>query len=158
MKAYRAGQTERIPADHDLPLLFASDSRLHIGFLISLVAVVVIWLLLTRTTFGYEIRTVGGNPEAARFAGIRINWLITRVSLLGGGLCGLAGANAILGVQHVLLSNFSPGLGVHRDRGGAARRADAVRRAVRRRSCSARSRSARRTCSTRRACRPRSAG
>ncbi len=111
MKAYRAGQTERIPADHDLPLLFASDSRLHMGFLISLVAVVVVWLLLTRTTFGYEIRTVGGNPEAARFAGIRINWLITRVSLLGGGLCGLAGANAILGVQHVLLSNFSPGWG-----------------------------------------------
>ena len=52
MKAYRAGQTERIPADHDLPLLFASDSRLHMGFLISLVAVVVVWLLLTRTTFG----------------------------------------------------------------------------------------------------------
>ena len=33
----------------------------------------VVWLLLTRTTFGYEIRTVGGNPEAARFAGISIN-------------------------------------------------------------------------------------
>ncbi len=111
MKAYRAGQTERIPANHDLPLPFEPDSRLHIGFLITLVAVVGIWLLLTRTTFGYEIRTVGGNPDAARFAGIRINWLITRVALLGGGLCGLAGANAILGVQHVLLSNFSPGWG-----------------------------------------------
>jgi general nucleoside transport system permease protein len=111
MKAYRAGQTERIAADKDLPLLFAPDSRLHMGFLLALVAVVVVWLLLTRTTFGYEIRTVGGNPDAARFAGIRVNWLITRVSLLGGGLCGLAGANAILGVQHVLLSNFSPGWG-----------------------------------------------
>lgn len=111
MKAYRAGQSERIEPDYFLPLPFSPDSRLHLGFLITLVAVVLIWLLLTRTTFGYEIRTVGGNPEAARFAGIRMNWLITRVSLLGGGLCGLAGANAILGVQHVLLSNFSPGWG-----------------------------------------------
>jgi general nucleoside transport system permease protein len=111
MKAYRAGQTERIGADKDLPVPFAPDSRLHIGFLLTLLAVGGVWLLLTRTTFGYEIRTLGSNPEAARFAGIRINWLVARVSLLGGGLCGLAGANAVLGVQHVLLSNFSPGWG-----------------------------------------------
>ncbi|MGD9957327.1 MAG: ABC transporter permease, partial [Candidatus Nanopelagicales bacterium] len=51
------------------------------------------------------------NPDAARYAGISANRLIARVSLLSGGLCGLAGANAILGVQHVLLSDFSPGWG-----------------------------------------------
>jgi general nucleoside transport system permease protein len=111
LKAYRAGQSERITPDYFLPLPFSPDSRMHLGFLLTLVAVIAVWLLFTRTTFGYEIRTVGGNQEAARFAGIRINWLITRVSLIGGGLCGLAGANAILGVQHVLLSSFSPGWG-----------------------------------------------
>jgi simple sugar transport system permease protein len=110
IKAYRAGQTERIEADRDLPLLL-DGTRLHVGFLVSIAAVVVVWLLLTRTTFGYEIRTVGANPQAARFAGIRVSSVHARVSLLGGGLCGLAGANAVLGVQHVLLSNMSPGWG-----------------------------------------------
>jgi simple sugar transport system permease protein len=110
IKAYRAGQTERIEADRDLPLL-VDGTRLHVGFLVSIAAVGVVWLLLTRTTFGYEMRTAGGNPQAARFAGIKLNALYTKVSLLGGGLCGLAGANAVLGVQHVLLSNMSPGWG-----------------------------------------------
>jgi ABC-type uncharacterized transport system permease subunit len=110
IKAYRAGQTDRIDAQHDLPLL-VSGTRLHVGFLLSLAAVLVVWLLLTRTRFGYEIRTVGANPQAARFAGIGLNSVFTRVSLIGGGLCGLAGANAVLGVQHVLLSTLSPGWG-----------------------------------------------
>jgi ABC-type uncharacterized transport system permease subunit len=110
IQAYRAGQTERLPNDHWLPILIPG-TRLHAGILIGLVAVVVVWFIFNRTTFGYEIRTVGGNPQAARFAGINANWVIARVSLLGGGLCGLAGANAILGVQHVLLDNFSTGIG-----------------------------------------------
>jgi len=110
IKAYRAGQTERLDPDKDLPLLI-DGTRLHLGFLISVAAVIVVWLLLTRTTFGYELRTAGGNPQAARFAGINLNRVYAKVSLLGGGLCGLAGANAVLGVQHVLLSNMSPGWG-----------------------------------------------
>lgn len=109
IQAYRAGQTERLPAEHWLPTL--PGTRLHVGILIGVAAVALIWIMLNRTTFGYEIRTVGANPQAARFAGINSNWVIVRVSLLGGGLCGLAGANAILGVQHVLLDNFSAGMG-----------------------------------------------
>ena len=108
--AYRAGQSERIPNEHWLPTLIPG-TRLHVGILIGVVAVGLVWLMLNRTTFGYEIRTVGANPQAARFAGINANRVIVRVSLLGGGLCGLAGANAILGVQHVLLDNFSTGIG-----------------------------------------------
>jgi len=107
MKAYRAGQTERIEAE--LPLIFGD--RLHAGILLSLVAVIVIWLLVARTRLGYEMRTLGSNPDAARYAGISAPSVIGRVSLLSGGLCGLAGANAILGAQHVLLSDFSPGWG-----------------------------------------------
>jgi general nucleoside transport system permease protein len=110
IQAYRAGQTERIPTEYYLPTLIP-DTRVHVGFLIGLAAVVGLWLLLYRTTFGYEIRTVGGNPDAARYAGISANKVIVRVSLIGGGLCGVAGANAILGVQHVLLSTFSTGFG-----------------------------------------------
>jgi simple sugar transport system permease protein len=108
--AYRAGQTERLPKEHWLPTIIPG-TRLHAGILIGIVAVAIVWVMLNRTTFGYEIRTVGANPRAARFAGINSSWVIARVSLLGGGLCGLAGANAILGVQHVLLDNFSTGIG-----------------------------------------------
>lgn len=110
MKAYRAGQTERIPDHAFLPTLF-TGTRVHAGILIALAAVIVFWLIMRRTSFGYEIRTVGGNAAAARFAGINVNRVYLKVSLLGGGLCGLAGANTILGVQHVLLSNLSPGWG-----------------------------------------------
>lgn len=110
MKAYRAGQTERIPDDAFLPTLI-SGTRVHAGILLALAAVVMFWLIMRRTSFGYEIRTVGGNAQAARFAGIGVNRVYVKVSLLGGGLCGLAGANTILGVQHVLLSNLSPGWG-----------------------------------------------
>jgi len=107
MKAYRAGQTEVI--DVELPIIFGD--RLHAGFILALVAVVVVWLLLSRTRLGYEMRTLGANPEAARYAGIHTGRVIAKVSLLSGGLCGLAGAHAILGVQHVLLSELSPGWG-----------------------------------------------
>lgn len=107
MKSYRAGQTDRL--DVELPLIL--KDRLHAGTLISLAAVVLVWVLLSRTRLGYEMRTLGSNPEAARYAGIRVDSVIARVSLLSGGLCGLAGANAILGIQHVLLSDFSPGWG-----------------------------------------------
>ncbi len=110
IKAYRAGQTERIPEDTFLPY-FVPGMRLHIGFLIAVAAVIVVWIILNRTTFGYEMKTVGGNPQAARFSGISLKRVYIRVSLIGGGLCGLAGANVVLGVQHVLISNFSPGWG-----------------------------------------------
>jgi ABC-type uncharacterized transport system permease subunit len=110
IKAYRAGQTERIAEGNDLPTLIPG-TRLHIGFVLSLVAIGAIWLLLSKTTLGYEIKTLGGNPDAALFAGISPRRVITRVAVIGGGLCGLAGANIVLGVQHILLSNFSPGFG-----------------------------------------------
>ena len=88
------------------------DALTGIPVLIGAIAAVgLLWWVLNRTTFGYELRTVGGNPRAARFAGIRERRIVTKVALLGGALCGLAGANAVLGVQHVLLSNFSPGWG-----------------------------------------------
>jgi len=110
MQAYRAGQTERIPDAAFLPTLF-SGTRVHAGVLLAAAAVIIFWLIMRRTTFGYEIATVGGNAKAARFAGIDVNRVYLKVSLIGGGLCGLAGANTILGVQHVLLSNLSPGWG-----------------------------------------------
>jgi general nucleoside transport system permease protein len=78
---------------------------LHIGIFIALLALLVFWVLLNRTTFGYEVRAVGFNPEAARASGISV----TRNYVLAMGVCGLfaglAGALDILGWQFRLATN-----------------------------------------------------
>jgi simple sugar transport system permease protein len=89
----------------------AWDLRLHLGFLLALVMVVVIWWLLTRTTTGFEIRTVGANPDAAQYAGMSITRNFVLAMALSGGLAGLAGASQVLGLEHNLKASFSAGYG-----------------------------------------------
>jgi ABC-type uncharacterized transport system permease subunit len=78
---------------------------LHVGLFVALGALVVFWVLLNRTTFGYEVRAVGFNPEAARASGISV----TRNYVLAMGVCGLfaglAGALDVLGWQFRLATN-----------------------------------------------------
>jgi simple sugar transport system permease protein len=83
----------------------------HLGFVFSVVAAVLLWWFLNRTRKGYEIRLIGDNPRAARYAGINIGRMILLVMLISGGLAGLAGAAEIGGVVHRLQENFSPGYG-----------------------------------------------
>jgi simple sugar transport system permease protein len=68
-------------------------------------------VLLRRTTFGYQLRAIGANPHAARFAGLPVERALLAGMSLGGGLAGLAGACVILGVQYRLSDAFSPGYG-----------------------------------------------
>jgi simple sugar transport system permease protein len=74
------------------------------------VAVFIYWLLF-KTTIGFEIRTVGANPKAARYAGISITRNFVLAMALSGGLAGLAAANDILGLIHYMPSAFSTGYG-----------------------------------------------
>jgi simple sugar transport system permease protein len=83
----------------------------HLGLIIALVAVVVVWFILYRSRWGYEIRLIGDNPKAARYAGINIGRNIILVMMLSGGLAGLAGASEITGVVHRLQGSISPGYG-----------------------------------------------
>jgi len=94
-----------------LPKLFGPDYRLHAGFIIALAAVALIYWLLYKTTLGFEIRTTGANPSAARYAGIRAGWTIVLVMTIAGGLAGLAGAGEVLGLKHNLPATFSRGYG-----------------------------------------------
>jgi simple sugar transport system permease protein len=80
-----------------LPILI-DGTKMHAGIIVALVAAVVIWFVLFKTTLGFEIRTVGQNPNAARYAGIRPNLIIVLTMSLAGGLAGLAGACEILGI------------------------------------------------------------
>ena len=79
------------PVDPSATLPNAGDSRLHLGFLLALIAAVAVWWLLERTKLGFQIRAVGANPEAAATAGMNVAVVFTLVMLLSGLLCGLGG-------------------------------------------------------------------
>ena len=85
--------------------------RLHWGFGLALIAAVVVWVIQTRTTLGFEIRAVGQNPEAARFAGMPVNAVLVKTALLSGGLAALAGWSEVAGLKGHLSSDLSPGFG-----------------------------------------------
>jgi ABC-type uncharacterized transport system permease subunit len=73
--------------------------RMHIGFFIAIGAAVFIWWLMFRTTLGFELRTVGANPNAARYAGVNITRNIVITMAISGALAGLAGSIEVLGVS-----------------------------------------------------------
>lgn len=86
-------------------------TRLHGGIYLALISVALVYILLFHTTFGYRIRMVGANRNAARYSGIKATTIVVVAMALSGGLAGLAGAVEILGVQQRLIDNFSPGWG-----------------------------------------------
>lgn len=83
----------------------------HLGLLFGVAAAVVIWWILYRSRWGYEIRLTGDNPRAARYAGINIVRNTVFVMMLSGALAGLAGMSEITGVVHRLQGAISPGYG-----------------------------------------------
>jgi ABC-type uncharacterized transport system permease subunit len=92
-----------------LPLLLGRNG--HAGFLIALAAVGLVSFVLSRTTFGYEVKTVGANPDAARYAGMRPRRLIVLVMTICGALAGLAGAGEVLGIAHKTTSSYATSVG-----------------------------------------------
>ena len=72
---------------------------LHVGFFIALAAPVAFWLILNRTTLGYEVRATGFNPEAARYGGVNVRRSYVMAMAISGLFAGLAGAMDILGWQ-----------------------------------------------------------
>jgi ABC-type uncharacterized transport system permease subunit len=91
--------------------LFDTPIRFHIGFFIALLMAFLVWWLLFKTTLGFELRTVGLNPNAAKYAGMKVTSAIVIGLSLSGALAGMAGANEILGVNYRLVSGFSSGYG-----------------------------------------------
>jgi simple sugar transport system permease protein len=92
-----------------LPVLAGRDG--HLGVLFAAVAVPVIAWLLFRSTLGFEIRTVGANPDAARYAGMHPRALIILTMSIAGLLAGLAGATAILGQVHHMPAAYATAVG-----------------------------------------------
>ena len=102
--------TQEIYPSAYLPQLF-EGYRFHWGFFLALAVAFGVWWLLFKTTLGFEIRTVGANPNAARYGGIKIGAIIVTTMAISGGLAGLAGSVEVLGLNHFLADGFSPGFG-----------------------------------------------
>ena len=95
------------PSRLHLPVFWGNPilQGLHIGFFIAIGALVFYWVILNRTTLGYEVRAVGFNPEAARYGGISVARNYFLAMAISGGFAGLAGAIDILGWQFRLAVN-----------------------------------------------------
>jgi len=93
-----------------LPKLIAR-TRVHTGLILALAAAVAVWVLVNRTAWGFEMRAVGANPAAARFAGIPVARVMIRVGLISGALAGLAGVGEVAGLKGYLTLDLSPGFG-----------------------------------------------
>ncbi|MBW8724067.1 MAG: ABC transporter permease [Inquilinus limosus] len=86
-------------------------TRIHAGLVIAVVAAILVWLMTTRTTWGFEMRATGANPSAARFAGMPVGRVMLRVGLISGALAGLAGVGEVAGLKGYLTQDLSPGYG-----------------------------------------------
>jgi simple sugar transport system permease protein len=86
-------------------------TRVHLGLVFGLVAAAVLWIMLRRTRWGYEIGVMGENPRAALYAGMPTKRTILLVMAVSGALAGLAGMSEVAGIGHQLQRNLSPGYG-----------------------------------------------
>jgi ABC-type uncharacterized transport system permease subunit len=92
-----------------MPIIFPG-TRLHAGIIVAVLATVGVYYLW-KTKIGFEIRSVGANIKAARYAGMNITKSVLVTMAISGGLAGIAGGMLVSGVQHVLIEGISPGYG-----------------------------------------------
>jgi simple sugar transport system permease protein len=103
-------QGELIPEAAFLPVIIPG-TRFNMGLFVSLAATLVVHVLIEKTVAGYKIKMIGASPKTARFVGIRLASMQIWTMVISGGICGLAGAQLLMGVTHRLLEGLSPGTG-----------------------------------------------
>ena len=109
-------QSQMFPANATLPLLGSmipalSSTRLHIGILLLLIIVPLMWVFAKRSFTGFQMTVAGLAPKAANYAGFKTNRLIWLALLISGGLAGLAGALEVAGPVGQLQESWRPGYG-----------------------------------------------
>jgi len=83
----------------------------HLGIVLAILTAVFVWWLLYRTTWGFQVRSVGANPDAARYAGMRPKLITVATMTFSGALAGMAGTSVLLGVTHAMTSGFGTTVG-----------------------------------------------
>ena len=112
----------RDPKSHGFPLskMFAENAqlpkliyhtRVHLGIIFGVIVVIIIYIVIKKTRFGYENRVIGENPAAAKYAGINIFKNTMIAMAVSGGIAGLAGMSQISGVIHILQIEINPNYG-----------------------------------------------
>lgn len=112
-KDMTAGAAPRMPTVVDsvkLPIIL-SQTRLHLGFVFALVAILIYYVFMWKTTKGYEMRVIGMNPNAGRYSGMNIHTNGILAIFIAGGFAGLGGTVQIIGLQYFLTEGFSNNLG-----------------------------------------------
>lgn len=112
-------QTRPFPQEAWLPRLTDFSTQFpilaglttHLGMVFAIVAAAILSVVVSRTRWGYEMRLIGDNPRAARYAGIEIARYVVVVFAISGALAGLAGMSEVNGVVHRLQDRISPGYG-----------------------------------------------
>lgn len=93
------------------PELLGPQFRLHAGFIVAILATIVVWWLLHRSTLGFEFRAVGANPSAAKTAGINVPRATILVMAIAGALAGLAGIAQVSGTEKYLSGGVAASIG-----------------------------------------------
>ena len=102
-------QSKPYPQAALLPRIWSG--RFHVGFFLALAGAALFWFVLYKTRWGFEMRAVGGNPEAAKRSGIAINWYIVVLFVIGGGIAGIGGMAETSAIQGRLRPVFSSSYG-----------------------------------------------
>ena len=102
-------QSPAFPVAARLPSFF--NTRIHAGLLMALAALLLYWLLMEKTRWGLQMRSIGGNQEASQRLGIPVAaWIVVALAI-GGGIAGLAGMGEVTGIHGRLRQGLSPGYG-----------------------------------------------
>lgn len=86
-------------------------SRLNFGFIVAIILILILWIVMTRTSFGLKMRAIGLGKPAAKFAGIKVERTIFIAALISGGIAGIAGVAEVAGIHFHLIGEISPGYG-----------------------------------------------
>lgn len=104
-------RTQDIAVTAYLPRFLEHPVSVHWGFVLALLAALLVGWFLFRTTWGFELRTVGANPDAARYSGMSVGRTFVLAMFLSGALAGLAGVSQGLGITHNIALGFQAGYG-----------------------------------------------
>jgi simple sugar transport system permease protein len=96
------------PIAYRLPVV---TGDLHIGIFLAPIVVAILWVVLSNTVWGYQVASVGANPRAAEYGGIRVARQTILLVVLSGTIAGLAGVIDLTGVSHRFSAYLSPGYG-----------------------------------------------
>ena len=102
-------RTEKFRYTGEMPTFFGT--RIHAGVVIGLVLALVLWFVLAKTKWGFEIKLIGTNPKVAEYAGIPVKRYILTVMFISAGIAGVAGMSEVCGITHRLQANFAAQVG-----------------------------------------------